>query len=237
MSDPTDAPTPASLLTLERPDIWRRGLDLATGLTGYLYLPKLPAADGTIFACGGVYREPLEAPKPKTPEDLRKERITKIDSEIAWRRRLIKERKEDIDLFEREIGDLEKEKATLSAAPSVLVPDGAMEWLLHEVGHWLAASSDERKLPNYGDGREVEAWAFEEIVLGQFGPARHFAPLTQRDGTAFDLSGPIPASAFRHIDRAIAADHVAVEQFKAVWGEWVRWGQSKGARAPWRNEA
>jgi hypothetical protein len=44
---------PGSELTRERPDLWRRGLALATSLTGYVYAPKLPLADGTIYACGG----------------------------------------------------------------------------------------------------------------------------------------------------------------------------------------
>lgn len=229
-----------SRLTRERPDIWTRGLSLATGLTGVRYLPKLPLPDGTIYACGGGYYTPTlppKPPKPKTPKQVKQERISEIDKEIAWRRRLIKERTEDIDRLEKEIADLEKDKVKLSAAPFVFVPDGAMEWLLHEVGHWVAASSDERQLTNYGNGHELEAWAFEEIILGSCGPARGFAPVTQRDGTAFDWAGPLPGWAFRHIDAQIRSEHVAVEQFRMLWAEWVRWGAALGPSSPWSGES
>lgn len=223
-----------SLLTTERPDIWQRGLDLATGLTGYLYLPKLPASDGTIFACGGYI-------PPPTPAQRRQ----RIDDDIRYKRERIKEHKkypDDVQSqrlvieYEHEIEELIKKRDGMTTA-AVLVPDGAMEWLLHEVGHWIAASPEERKLPNYGDGHEIEAWAFEEIVLGRFGSARQFAPPTQRDGTAFDVSGPLPGWAFRHIERRTAADRVAVEQFQALWAEWVRWGVALGHRAPWSSES
>lgn len=212
-----------SRLTIERPDLWQRGLDIATGLTGYLYLPKLPAVDGTIFACGG-------GGYPPTPFTI-DEQIRRQKEHVEWLKKtypgdpVIKEAEEKVE-------ELKRVKKSYKA--SVLVPDGAMEWLLHEVGHWIAASPEERTLPNYGDGHEIEAWAFEEIVLGQFGPARHFAPPTQRDGTAFDLSGPIPAWAFRHIDQRIGADRVAVEQFKLLWAEWVQWGAAQGEQAPWK---
>lgn len=212
-----------SRLTVERPDLWQRGLDLATGLTGYLYLPKLPLPDGTIFACGyGNWPAPTIDEKIRNKEDY----IEQL-RRGGWTEAELKDRLAELDELKKLRGD--------SVCSAVLVPDGAMEWLLHEVGHWIAASPEERQLPNYGNGHEIEAWAFEEIVLGQFGPARHFAPLTQRDGTAFDLSGPIPAWAFRHIDRQIAADRIAVEQFKLLWAEWVQWGIAKGEQAPWKS--
>lgn len=230
--------TPNSRLTVARPDIWTRGLQLATSVTGYAYLPKLPLVDGTIFACGSYRYEP---PKPvKTPEqkeqEERQDRIDKIDGEIRWRERLIRERTEDIATFTKEIEELKKERAGLTtAAPFVLVPEGEMEWLLHEVGHWLASTPAERAMPNYGDGHELEAWAFEQIVLGPVigKDARLIAPLTQRDGTAFDWAGPLPAWSFRHIDRCVRADRVDVEAFRVLWGEWIAWGAAQGQNAPW----
>ena len=78
-----------------------------------------------------------------------------------------------------------------------------MEWLLHEVGHWVGASEEERRLQNYGDTRELEAMAFEEIVLFSHGQARDFVPPKQRDGIAFE-SGPTPDSAFKRIDQRLS---------------------------------
>jgi hypothetical protein len=202
-----------SRLTLERPDIWQRGLDMATSLTGYLYLPKRPATDGTVFSCGYTPYVPTK--------DSIQSQIERQKDHIEWLKKVYPESPDIIEEAEEELLKLKRSRDSFKA--SVLVPEGAMEWLLHEVGHWIAASPEERKLPNYGDGHEIEAWAFEEIVLGQFGPARYFAPPTQRDGTAFDISGPIPAWAFRHIDRSIKSDRVAVEQFSLLWAEWVIW--------------
>jgi hypothetical protein len=110
-----------------------------------------------------------------------------------------------------------------------------MEWLLHEVGHWLASTPTERALPNYGDGHELEAWAFEQMIIGPIigRDARMIAPPTQRDGTAFDWSGPLPVWAFRHIDRCVHEDRVDVAAFRALWSEWVRWGLDQGHDAPW----
>lgn len=126
----------------------------------------------------------------------------------------------------------------LFSAPRVFVPEGAMEWLLHEVGHWLAASPEERLLDNYGlsaaehghDGeREWQAWAFEEIVLAPFGHARGFAPLTQRDGAAFAKSGPMPAWSLWHIEKRITEARVDVEPWRSLYGEWIRFEQGLSA--------
>jgi hypothetical protein len=220
-----------SRLTIERPDLWQRGLDLATGLTGVLYLPKLPAADGTIFACGGG------GPIIPTPPPTLEEQIAEEERLIEYWKGPTESDKWNTKFHKDKLEKLKQQKRAEQSSASVSVPDGAMEWLLHEVGHWIAASPEERKLPNYGDGHEVEAWAFEEIVLGQFGPARLFAPPTQRDGTAFDLSGPLPSWAFRHIDRRIAEDRVAVGQFQLLWAEWMRWGATLGHHAPWEAES
>ena len=125
-----------------------------------------------------------------------------------------------------------------------MVPDGAMEWLLHEVGHWVVASPEERQLRNYGvseseyghDGeREWQAWAFAEIVLAPFGPSRMLAPPSQRDGAAFSKVGPLPRGCLRHAEREILTLGISVEQWRHVWGQWVRWGTSMGAAAPWRS--
>lgn len=39
---------PDSFLTIHRPDIWLRTVDLASRLTGAIYVPKVPLSDGTI---------------------------------------------------------------------------------------------------------------------------------------------------------------------------------------------
>lgn len=225
---------PTSALTRERPDIWRRAVVLASSLTGMEYAAKLPQADGTVYACGGgggryqhsrfcgkcshdrAFHEDSESDKP-------------VPCEHGW----WINKKCGCDGF-------------VPIADTVSVPDGAMEWLLHEVGHYLAATPDERTRPNYGltmattglDGeREWQAWAFEEIVLAPFGPARHFAPPTQRDGAAFMRSGPMPTSALHRIERQMQTARVDVAQWRAIWGEWVQWGRNRGSgRAPWETD-
>jgi hypothetical protein len=309
-----DATTPDSALTRERPELWRQAMVLAVGLTGYRYLPKLPLADGTIYACGGgapyvpppppfadlppaerlrklrerlrreetngdtphsanwwerqidelLRREPtLRDPEEDRREEEKRREIERIDGEIGEKKREIgdRERERDalndqIERLRREIDDLTKERDGLQSAPSVFVPEGAMEWLLHEVGHWVAATPNERTLHAYGlkdviagkDGdferivvpsghiaeREWEAWAFEEIILAPFGRSRDFLPPTQRDGVAFAKAGPIPDFALRHVEVRLCELNLDVEQWRALMGQWVRWGASRGrGRAPW----
>jgi len=138
---------------------------------------------------------------------------------------------------------------------TLLVPEGAMEWLLHEVGHWVAATEEERALPNFGfgiiregvctctsnftecrcgDEREWQAWAFEEIILSPLGNSRLFCPPPHRGGVAFDKNLPIPPEAFRHIEARLRADSIAIEQWREIWSEWVQWGVALGPDAPWR---
>jgi hypothetical protein len=144
----------------------------------------------------------------------------------------IDEHKSKIKDLDGELSNREKYKYEAAEINAVLVPDGAMEWLLHEVGHHLAASQRQRTLPNHGltldhigDGRaEWRAWAFEEIILAPWGPARHFAPPTQRDGVAFEKNGPIDAWHMRFMERRIARDRVDIAEWRSIYGEWVRWG-------------
>lgn len=203
---------PNSILTLERPDLWVRALKLATDLTGYVYLPKVALPDGRLFACGGGYtppqrpRDPVNDrryqnflreiqqitnklfPYPK-PQPLPEENDRLLDE-------LAKKRKE-LDDF---VDGLNKKDGDGNSKVTVQVPEGSAEWLLHEVGHWVAATPEERALPNYGlspsetgaDGdREWQAWAFQEIVLAPLGPARDFTAPTVRDGAGFSKVGPI----------------------------------------------
>ena len=106
-----------------------------------------------------------------------------------------------------------------------------MEWLLHEVGHWVSASDAERLLPGYGNGHEIEAFAFEDIALGR--PSRPLVVPTQRDNRACEMTGPLPSWAFAHVDRRLADAGIDVEPFRRIWSEWVRWGQAQGEDAPW----
>lgn len=244
---------PQSRLTVQRPDIWQRGLALATGLTGYSFPSKLPVR-GVIQACGG-WGGRLDNP-PKNPE----ERIEELKRHIEIYDRFIKKDPDKTfwrtsrDNAKREIEKIKKEQEEKKA---VAVPEGAMEFLLHEVGHWVSATDSERLLPSYGlideiagikDGfekivvptsdllyeREWQAWAFEEIILAPFGPSRNFASPTWRDGVAFTKSGPIPDFALRHAERSIASLGIDIEQWRAVYGEWVKWGYSQSTKAPWR---
>jgi hypothetical protein len=250
-------------------------MERAVGLTGYEYLPKLPLPDGTIYACGGGYhdlwRERQEAPTAKTPEEIRQEEIRKIDREIAEIDSAIIDGEKDIERSEQSIrisrrridelqirkSNLEKQKRALVkralvSAPTVVVPEGSMEWLLHEVGHWLAATPQERLLPNYGiladpsyddktqvnpNGfgydREWQAWAFEEIVLAPFGPARGFISPSCAGGVGFSKA-QIPESAFTHIDKQLKGHRVDLEPFRQIFGEWIDWGNHQADRAPWK---
>lgn len=162
-----------------------------------------------------------------------------------------------IDNAKLEIGKrkkrIEDNKKRLSAG-SLLVPEGAMEWLLHEVGHWVAATQEERNLPNFGfgiirdgectctndftecrcgDEREWQAWAFQEIILAPFGNSRLFCPPPHRGGIAFYKNESIPSDALRHIEGRLREDRIDVEQWRGVYREWVEWGRSLGANAPW----
>ena len=188
---------------------------------------KRPLPDGTIFACGIYYPDPV----PYEPsieerikrnkknsmihiniqaiysprsidqikgelEDLREQFRPKLEERIKKQQNIVDDMEENS--YDHSPDSIRSEKERLerlrNKLPSpiqslgVYVPSGAMEWLLHEVGHWVAASDADRLLPNYGipasdvdrqrpslgDDPEVEAWAFEEAVLSHLGPARYF---------------------------------------------------------------
>lgn len=147
--------------------------------------------------------------------------------------------KSRVEKLNEELEQLKRERGGITLAP-VPVPDGAMEWLLHEVGHWVVSTPDERQYQNYGyeivkkrgwgKDREWQAWAFEEIIMAPFGPSRGFAPPEHRGGTAFDGPGwqPIPGQHLRHADTRILVSGVEVEQWRALYGEWVQWGNREG---------
>jgi hypothetical protein len=135
---------------------------------------------------------------------------------------------------------------SLVLVPHVFVPIGAMEWLLHEVGHWISSTPEERAMPDYGFGcgtpecREIEAWAFQEMVLAPFSggsSARNLTPPAHRGGSPYDLGGDIPDSAVSHVRRQLRSlPGIDVEQWRATYGEWFAWGLSLGHRAPWLSE-
>lgn len=151
--------------------------------------------------------------------------------------------KNRIDKLNEELERLKQERGGITLAP-IPVPDGAMEWLLHEVGHWVASTPDERRLPNYGYGtvkqkgwgkdREWQAWAFEEIIMAEFGPSRGFAPVEHRGGTAFDGAGwqPIPEQALKHANTEIVKSGLSIEQWRALYREWVAWGTERRIYSP-----
>ena len=302
-----------SKLTAERPDIWQRGLALATSLTGYSYLPKLPNPDGTLWACG------VSVPEPPNPfrdlednveerarykkgldkfykiEKHRKDELDGLRDELEKLRKdldnprsvnrakvvydRIRELEEGKDYhrddaheplsrqhpfgsydnwndvlkqkpaWDKRIEELDREiqeiKKKLSLAPTVFVPTGSMEWLLHEVGHWLAARPECREVRNYGldgpelsvgDDRELQAMAFQQAVLAPWGEAREFVPPLARYGVCFERQGPLAEEHLRHIERCLLDARVDIEPWRIVWGDWVRWGCLQGDRAPWRTE-
>lgn len=211
-----------------------------------------------IYQNGRWVRQPY---KPKTPEQVEEERRVIIRRKIADIDEHIKRREIDSEelgqrreALKKQIDELNQRKKdlerSLTASSRVYVPEGAVEWLLHEVGHWIAATPAERAIPNYGlvddvagvvDGfqkivlppagahvaeREWQAWAFEEIVLAPFGSARLFAPPSQRDGVVFSKAGPMPEFALRHAERNMHGLGVDVQEWRVLYGEWIRWERS-----------
>ena len=224
-----------SQLTYARPDIWERALKLANDTTGIRYVEKHPLPDGTIYACGSISIVP-----PLTERQDLENRIERLTRNLEWlKRNPSSNNQNDIDERTRRKEELEDKLRDLPPVPdtpkalSVVIPSGAMEWLLHEVGHWVVASNVDRLRPNYGDSRDIEAWAFEEAVLSHLGPARDFAPPTQRDGPAF-IAGPIPDWAFRRVDKRLTDGDIEIEPFQLLWAEWVAWGHAQDSDAPWR---
>jgi len=237
-----------SLLTSQRPDIWLRALDLSTSLTGMIYGPKLPGPNGEIWACGGYYNPVIDKPKvdKRTPEQKKKdeldEKIKDIDESIKIyedkikdEESLIEKSNQFIKNYQKTLEKFRKERAGL-LAKIVAIPEGEMEWLLHEVGHWVAATPAERALPNYGYGsplllngvgaaREWQAWGFEEIILAPFGTPRLLASTSQQDGVAFDKAGPMPYVHTHYAERQMRGLGIDVEQWRAIWGEWAAWRQ------------
>lgn len=234
---------PQSRLTRERPDLWSRALTLATRTTGCLYLPKLPGPDGAVYACGGSYRS-WESPSLKKGD---KEYRGPYVRDAIWDgERWVREwgRRgpfpDGLEQFNPNTLEWEPLPAWVDPAippqsaqsAHVHVPEGAMEWLLHEVGHWLAATPEERQMPNYGARtelwgigreREIQAWGFEEIVLAPWGPSRRFAPPQQRDGAAFLLGDPMPWWATAHAERAMRVERVDLAEWRALYGDWLAW--------------
>lgn len=202
----------------------------------------------------GIHPDDLDPAKKKEIQDnFKKEKLKKeieelerrkknyevdienTDTEIDQLNRQNEAREVEITKIKKEIGEKKKE---LSAAPLVVpVPDGAVEWLLHEVGHWIVSSPAERLLPDYGYGSSLEvkghgkaqewrAWAFEEIVFAPFGHSRAFCPPPHRGGTAFSKNGPIPQWALLDAERAITESRVDIHQWRALVREWILWNPS-----------
>jgi len=293
MTNTSHSAEPQSKLTRLRPDIWQRGVLLATRTTGWVYPHKAPLADGTVYACGGgnyytpeeeenrwinekkeeeIRRWDEENPPPEEEDGMpewwnkRRKNADVWEKNIREQRR--KERKEEADRQKRMWKDFE-EWDRRNLPPDFLqypndellrrrklyrdswdemdrrrnmllhavVPEGAMEWLLHEVGHWLAASRGSRNRPNYGmtqtgieDGRsEWRAWAFEEMVLSPFGYSRLFAPPSQRDGVVFEKNVPIPDHHMRFMERRVGRDRVDIKEWQALYGEWAAWQRKNPA--------
>lgn len=115
-----------------------------------------------------------------------------------------------------------------------------MEWLLHEVGHWVAATPEERLLADYGYGlikekgwgraREWQAWGFEEIILSPFGVTRLMTAPEHRGGVAFSRSGAIPDFATAHANKQIDQLGIVVGSWRELYGEWLMWERFRDDR-------
>lgn len=224
-------------------------------LTGYSYPAKAPLADGSVYACGGRPLGPAEiAERKRIDEDEARQEQKDRQTPRTDLEEVLRQINERMDRQEPMLWSEHRRKTRLeeelrrrqAAKLSAPVPDGAMEWLLHEAGHYVCASANERRLPNYGlsmseyghDGdREWQAWAFEEIVLAPWGSSRLLAPPSQRNGAAYSSSGPMPARHLAHAESRIRETQIDVEAWRAVWGEWVLWGRQRphGDR-PWERE-
>ncbi len=246
---------PQSRLTVERPDIWHRALALATRTTGCIYAPKLPLPDGTIYCCGGggyirPYTPPDDTPVPLPPSQGITDDIDREIDEIRGKISDLEESKTTTELeLERIRAALERlrrHKKVLEndklLSTTMYIPEGDMEWLLHEVGHWLAASPHEKALPNYGLAdhdhtqhgalREQTAFAFQGMVMAPYGHSREFTSPSRREGPAFEgpafKAGILPAEAIR---RAEVTPMDTVEEFRRIYSDWFRWGRVKGHRS------
>lgn len=224
---------PDSLLVSTRPDIWFRALTLAEATTGLSFPHKRELPNGTLYACGsgsGWYTPPSEETwrDADALDDLRRKR-DELKKKVEDRERLQREQ------LEKEISELEK-KLDLQ----VFVPEGSVEWVLHEVGHWLAASASERVLPDHGlqyhpeDDREWQAMAFESMVLQPWGDPRYLcAPTVRDDSVVFRTPGPVQERHTRHIDAQLHALALSIQPWRQLASEWVAWGKTMGHRAPW----
>lgn len=276
--------TPSSALTVERPHIWTNAVELATSITGYVYVPKAPLT----MCGGGFYYSPPPARMPPEAichlvQDVNRDRVAVCGETIAdgvWRssdprdatcqpcldvriraeedaRRAAEEKAaEEARLAAEEAAEERKAAeaamlfttrprrahAPLDAKPRIVipVPEGAMEWLLHEIGHWVAATPEERLLPDYGYGqeakgvgkaRELQAWVFEEIVLAPWGQARDLCPPPHRGGVAFTHTATPDDR--RRIDLALnLAPQVDIDQWRALYAAWIEWELTR-SRPSW----
>ena len=132
-----------------------------------------------------------------------------------------------------------------------MVPEGCGEGLLHEIGHYIAATSIERALPNYGFGdiiyepnegeyrrgvgwdREYQAYAFECAVFKQ--QAMRF--YNGRNGTSSpEHCGVLWREElhpwhFRWVERHLGVINIPLDKVQHIWGKWVEWEISTGSPA------
>jgi hypothetical protein len=232
-----DMSCPDSLLMARRPDIWMRTIALAESTTGLSFPHKRELPDGTLYACGSGYGgggyAPAPTPESDSLEELKRKR-DKLQKEVQEREQLKRERLQREQL-EGEISELEK-KLQLK----VFVPEGSVEWVLHEVGHWLASTAAERMMPDHGlqaqacDDREWQALAFESMVFRPWGDPRYLcSPTVRDDSVVFRTPGPIAAHHERHIDTQLSRSGLSIQPWRQLASEWVSWGKSMGHRAPW----
>lgn len=237
---------PRSRLTAQNPDLWHRAVTEATRLTGYVYAPKIEYG-----LCGGG---PYYTPQQRQIRDAVVPEIWDINKKIDEANKTERELGESGELTDEKALELILQRKALRKklaelrekikfSPVVEVPDGAMEWLLHEVGHWVAATHTERWLPNYGftpergvgtGARELQAWAFEDIVLAPWGRAYDFIAPPHRGGVVYERD--IRPDHFRHIDRRLNAldGQIDLHLWRSIYGEWVAWGRRQPSdHRPW----
>lgn len=113
----------------------------------------------------------------------------------------------------------------------VRIPEGAVEWLLHEVAHYFVAESDEELHPNHGlqtvkpavaELREWSAFAIQQAVFEPWGPVHLMVPPPHRGGLCYSTSR-FPSAAIKIADRQFGKGNPSLEYLRVIFGPWAKW--------------
>lgn len=123
----------------------------------------------------------------------------------------------------------------------VEIPEGAVEWLLHEVGHWVMSKHKGTDVVNYGlslDSIEEEllATAFQDIVFSPWDGAYSLAPktviaeLSDPKDTNIGFAQEISREMYREAEKRAIAAKIDFEYYCTVFGEWAEWELGRQSR-------